>query len=58
MSASTSAHPNRLARASEAGEVHDAARLCSFLSDAGVREVKVQRLRCVPEALLTDGKTA
>ncbi len=39
----------------EAGEVHDAELLRSFLRDAGARDVQVQRLRCAPETLLVLG---
>lgn len=42
----------------EAGEVHEPALLRSFLLEAGVREVRVDRLRCAPEALLVHGAVA
>ena len=40
----------------EAGEVHDAARLRTFLHGAGVRQVQIDRLRSAPEALLVHGE--
>ena len=38
------------------GEVHDAATLRSFFAGAGLREVRVNRLRCAPESLLVHGR--
>ena len=40
----------------EEGEVHEEKVLRSFLHDAGLREVEVERLRCAPETLLVRGQ--
>jgi hypothetical protein len=42
----------------DAGEVHDAMRLCAFLRAAGLRNVTTDRLRSAPEALLVRGRVA
>jgi hypothetical protein len=39
----------------EAGEVHETGTLLGFFRDAGLREVRLQPLRCAPDAVLVTG---